>query len=1786
MKRFFILALILLGVAGSIFGQKASNTSDQALRGSGRVNPSTLGMEFDLPLGSYAGRGINVPISISYSSKQWRMESAGSIDGGIVTGGCRTLYHPRFSERSASGWTTSLATPYIEYTDLDNFYDDKGFPYDFGLCVYAPPPTSNSYSWVRRLTIHLPSGESHELRADDVVHEYSASSTCPPSGGYSCDPETKWLQSNWNATYYAVDGSNIRYVENSNTNTYVLYMPDGSKYEFDNARGSVYGYTARKANKFTDRNGNYTSYNSTTGVWTDTLGRTLSAPIQPTAPSSPTTNEAPIEYSLPGMTGKYKFHWKNLKGATAAESALTDFNQDLKYTGDKITQTTNGNWTSHPSGTYLFHSNANTQFVQSSSNVFNPILLTKIELPTGQSYEFSYNIYGLIERIKYPTGGEEKLTHEAVAPLTQPAYDDEVTPQTNFGVTNRKLYMTSGGSTFYEWAYSAVHVDPSGYKVSATNPDGTITERFLHQGDPPCTGCMVGTYGYDNVLAGMLYEQRSYSNTSVLVSRKLVHWTKKTFTPTSPSIEADWHPRVTHEESIVYDASGNGVSATTKYEYEGDLDLRDTPVLVNKTTQYAFVPISGGGGGGGGGSYLIPPDPHEPPEPNPTPVPTPIPPTPVKIVETQYLISDPAYAAVKSYYTGQNMFGLVTASQVKDGAGTIVSRSETVYDESGRSPGYRGNPTTSRIWDSTKGVVTNTSAYIATHAKFDIYGNQYEAIDAKGCVTSTEFDTTYQAFPVEVTTCAPSDGIYGSSTPFVSTATFDFTTGLPLTTTDANGLRTEIEYDTATRRPRFTRMFSGSTQVGSTTETIYHDEPNNYWVKNRAQIDTNLWAETITYYDGLGRAWKTEEVNSNGNIFVEKEFDSDGRVLRISNPFRSGETKVWTTNVYDEASRVKEVVLQDGSKIKTDYGVSVTGVVGITKQITDQAGKKREGITDALGRMVRVIEDPTGVNLSTDYVFDTLGNLRRTIQGEQNRFFMHDSLGRLLFAKQPEQNANAGFIATDPITGNTAWSVKYEYDDNGNITRTTDARGIYIDGAYDNFNRLKTRNYSDSTPDVDFYYDGIYLDISDVPQTATGSVKGKTTGVRSSVSRTNYTSFDDLGRLLTHQQITDGQTYPTSYTYNLSGALIEETYPSGRVVKNTLNGDGDLAQVHAKKNAGDFFRPYASNISYNASGAVEKMKLGNGRWETAAYNNRLQITQIGLGSGSSDTSLLKLQYSYGDNTLNNGSLREQKISFNGLANPFEQTYTYDDLNRLQVAEEKVSGSTTWKQTFVIDRYGNRRFDAANTTTLGSCTQAVCNPLINTSDNRFSSGQGYAYDQNGSVTQDSEGKRFAYDAENHQTKFFAVGNGSNDPDATYSYDGDGRRIKKVTVTETTVFVYNASGQLVAEYSTQISQTPRISYVTADHLGSPRVVTDEVGAVVDRKDYTAFGEESFTSARVAVLGYATADDIRKGYTGYEKETESGLDFAQARYYNATHGRYTSIDPLTSSANTLNPQTFNRYSYVLNSPYKFSDPLGLLPMNTFGGTGCSAEYSSCEGKDFTETYYVVTQTTTYTATSHVGNNSATITVTVTETWLEDIRGNQVFYDPAGRVVSAALSNVVGYSALQQSQIKTIAVAAANAALNIGIDVGRFLGIVQGESEFGMVKTGEGPRKNAVSNPSQYSSGRAQIAAWGSAEYAAVLQYNLEQSVINVYQWAERGSGNNLWNLLYRWNGNTDIEKNGKEQRVNFANRVSGIINGIQRTTKVGPRERTGYFESFGRPTSIPSSGVNRCITLFTCR
>jgi RHS repeat-associated protein len=91
---------------------------------------------------------------------------------------------------------------------------------------------------------------------------------------------------------------------------------------------------------------------------------------------------------------------------------------------------------------------------------------------------------------------------------------------------------------------------------------------------------------------------------------------------------------------------------------------------------------------------------------------------------------------------------------------------------------------------------------------------------------------------------------------------------------------------------------------------------------------------------------------------------------------------------------------------------------------------------------------------------------------------------------------------------------------------------------------------------------------------------------------------------------------------------------------------------------------------------------------------------------------------------------------------------------------------------------------------------------------------------------------------------------------------------------------------------------------------------------------FGEELFAPAggRTAAMGYSGGDGVRQQFTSKERDVEIGLDFSQARYYAFVQGRFTGPDPTLLSLRGTNPQTLNRYTYVLNNPLLFVDPLGL--------------------------------------------------------------------------------------------------------------------------------------------------------------------------------------------------------------------------------------------------------------------
>jgi RHS repeat-associated protein len=189
------------------------------------------------------------------------------------------------------------------------------------------------------------------------------------------------------------------------------------------------------------------------------------------------------------------------------------------------------------------------------------------------------------------------------------------------------------------------------------------------------------------------------------------------------------------------------------------------------------------------------------------------------------------------------------------------------------------------------------------------------------------------------------------------------------------------------------------------------------------------------------------------------------------------------------------------------------------------------------------------------------------------------------------------------------------------------------------------------------------------------------------------------------------------------------------------------------------------------------------------------------------------------------------------------------------------------------------------------------------------------------------RTFTYDAENRQVT--ATINGAA---SSYAYDGDGRRVQSTTPIGTTTYVYDAMGQLAAEYSSIIPKESGTIYVTGDHLGSTRVVTDPNGNTLECLDYYPFGAEIGATVDNRPVCYssgtypANPDVLSEKFTGKERDAEAGLDFFEARYMSSAQGRLMSPDLIGNLvADPTDPQSWNFYAYVENNPLVFVDPTG---------------------------------------------------------------------------------------------------------------------------------------------------------------------------------------------------------------------------------------------------------------------
>lgn len=372
------------------------------------------------------------------------------------------------------------------------------------------------------------------------------------------------------------------------------------------------------------------------------------------------------------------------------------------------------------------------------------------------------------------------------------------------------------------------------------------------------------------------------------------------------------------------------------------------------------------------------------------------------------------------------------------------------------------------------------------------------------------------------------------------------------------------------------------------------------------------------------------------------------------------------------------------------------------------------------------------------------------------------------------------------------------------------------------------------------------------------------------------------------------------------------------------------------------------SMTYNIAGQVTGSKLGTvgGLWLTESYgfdSQRMQMTSQSVtrtervfafpqGWTETTTTLMSLNYSYqasagqsGANTTAGNSGQVMAVNNNSTINGTAEStaYTYDLQGRIATTNQ-TTNSTNAQRRFAYDRWGNRTgvWDATSggtqiqSTSLQQSGGVPTNRLTSVTTSGVQAN--YTYDAAGNVTADGA-HTYVYDGEN---RIASIDSGA----ATYGYDQQNRRIKKTVTGQTTHYVwegsqpiaeYNAgTGALIIEYTYVGSRMLKAGtrYVLSDRL-SARLMLDTNYNVVGRQGHLPFGEE---------LAASGTTDKHK-FTSYERDSESGTDYAVNRQYGQLAGRFMRVDPVAGSID--DPQSLNRYSYTKNDPVNLTDPLGLF-------------------------------------------------------------------------------------------------------------------------------------------------------------------------------------------------------------------------------------------------------------------
>jgi len=466
----------------------------------------------------------------------------------------------------------------------------------------------------------------------------------------------------------------------------------------------------------------------------------------------------------------------------------------------------------------------------------------------------------------------------------------------------------------------------------------------------------------------------------------------------------------------------------------------------------------------------------------------------------------------------------------------------------------------------------------------------------------------------------------------------------------------------------------------------------------------------------------------------------------------------------------------------------------------------------------------------------------------------------------------------------------YAYDALGNLTRQIDAKGQITTMVYDKLGRMTSRTEAEGIST--WTYDTRWI----------GALTSESGGVASK----SYI-YDTFGRVKTSSSTINGQLYNVSTTYDAFGRVNTITYPTGVTIKRNY---GLFFHMTSISNALTGQALWTAN-TMDEFGHVTSESFGNGVTTTHNYD-AVRGVLTGISSTSGAATIQNWLYDY--DAVGNMKFRTDAVV------GYTENFTYDSLNRL---------STVRNAAAVLQKQYN--YDAIGNITYKSDVGVYAYDPLHPHAVRAAGGNTYSYDANGNM-RTGAGRTHSWTSFNKPLGI-TTANGYTG----FKYDANHNRVQKTTPTTTYIgkiferttmngvtkdvsHVY-AGSKLIASIQ-NVAGITSTKYMHGDHLGSISVITDELGAVVERLRFDVFGLPVDPNTGVAKANFGAANTTR-GYTGHEMDASTGLINMNARLYDPVLGRFISADTVVPGAGNM--QAFNRYSYVDNNPLKYTDPSG---------------------------------------------------------------------------------------------------------------------------------------------------------------------------------------------------------------------------------------------------------------------